>query len=233
MQKRFVFLALAAGVCLWGLGALEARASSVGLPTTLDQLLVAGATTSVAAPNETETFSNFTYSTSPTGSPPAAADVSVKAFQAGGEAGLTFTGAFAAAPNATIDYAISYVVTAPTGHLLTDASVSGVLNPFGGSGVGSIGETLINNATGAVITTLAAFGTGSVSDSVTFAGVSSILVEKDILLVGGSGGVGLSFVNQGYSSSGKIPEPATLSLLGIGMTGFFAFRRLFKRTSAA
>jgi len=30
-----------------------------------------------------------------------------------------------------------------------------------------------------------------------------------------------------------IPEPTSIALLGIGMTGFFAFRRLFKRTSAA
>jgi len=30
-----------------------------------------------------------------------------------------------------------------------------------------------------------------------------------------------------------IPEPASMALLGIGMAGFLAFRRLFKRSSAA
>jgi hypothetical protein len=34
-------------------------------------------------------------------------------------------------------------------------------------------------------------------------------------------------------SASAVPEPASIALLGIGMTGFLAFRRLFKRTSVA
>ncbi len=34
-------------------------------------------------------------------------------------------------------------------------------------------------------------------------------------------------------SASAIPEPTSIALLGIGMTGFLAFRRLFKRTSVA
>jgi len=34
-------------------------------------------------------------------------------------------------------------------------------------------------------------------------------------------------------SISAVPEPASIALLGIGMTGFLAFRRLFKRTSVA
>jgi len=38
-------------------------------------------------------------------------------------------------------------------------------------------------------------------------------------------------VGFGFSQISAVPEPASVALLGIGMTGFLAFRRLFKRAS--
>jgi hypothetical protein len=36
-----------------------------------------------------------------------------------------------------------------------------------------------------------------------------------------------------YSLASAVPEPSSVALLGIGMTGFLAFRRLFKRAAVA
>ena len=127
---------------------------------------------------------------------------------------------------------IDYVVTAPAGELINDAFLSANAGNFGGTGVWSISETLVNAVTSAPI---AAFEANALNPSVlvTFPGVNSIVATKDIFLYGGTLGETLSVISQGYSSTTSIPEPSSIALLGIGMTGFLAFRRLFKRASAA
>jgi hypothetical protein len=224
---------LAAGLIVLGFSARDASAGQVPLPTTLDALLVPGAT--VVTGHEPDTYSKFSYSSDQTTLAPDAAHVNVSAFGPVGspiEDGITFKGAFQAAAMGEVDYQIDYIVTAPKGFKLTDAFASFTANiPQGSTGTVSIGETFTDIATGNIIGNIQ-LDANHLSQIVNFAGVQSILVQKDILINGGSLGAGVSFVNQGFSSQG-VPEPASWALLGIGMTGFLAFRRFFKKTSVA
>jgi hypothetical protein len=234
VHKRRPFVMLAAAVLVWGLGAPEARATFINLPTTLDVLTTAGNTTSVTNTNEVETFSQFAYSTSPVGSPPTAANITVSAFgPIGNEAGLSFSGAFFAAAGTTVDYKIQYVITAPAGFVINDALSSATWNIIAGStGVGTIGETLTPVSGGLPIALPSITSPNPGGVVAQFVGANSFLVQKDILLVGGSAGIGVSIINQGFSS---VPEPTSTALLGIGLAGLFAmrFRRSSRRASAA
>jgi len=238
MKRRTLFLTLVAGALLWGFGTLEARAGFVPLPTTLDALLPAGNFTTVGP--EPDTFSHFTYD--PHGSPPAAGLISVSELHVSlvgpprTEDGIRFTGAFSVgvAP-AMADYTITYTVTAPSGLFFTDAYLRATMGVAQGTGIVDIVETLTPNVGNPV--TLEVFKTlttEKISDELFFGpGVTSITVSKDISLVGGTSGATVSVIDQGFSSSNSVPEPTSIALLGIGLTGFLAIRRLFKRTSVA
>src|SRR5262249_40605048 len=162
--------------------ALDARAGLVPLPTTLDQFVTSGGAsngnyTTVAAPNEVETFGGFSYHVSVLqGNPPVlpASQVTLSEFHSGIEAGITFSGACFAPANTIVDYAITYTVTAPPGFSLTDAVLSGTFSTHGGDGSGSVTElfTFPDGSTAA----LEINSGGKTSDSINFAGVSSILV---------------------------------------------------------
>jgi hypothetical protein len=236
MQKRSPFLALTAVALLWGFGALEARAGNVPLPATLDQFVNAdgssnGNFTTVQQPNELDTFSGFSYSTSPVDSPPSPANITVSAFlpPLTTESGLTFTGAFAALPGTVVAYALSYTVAAPPGFLISDAGLSAAMATNGGNGAVAIVELLNypNNTSDSLTVSLP----GPDSASIQFPAVSSILVQDHIFLSGGSQGANVNFLNQGFSSA-IVAEPTSMISLSIGSMAIalWAFRRRFKRS---
>jgi len=227
MTRRFLISSLAVG--LLALGGLNAQASQINLPTTLATLETPG---NFAIVDNLE-FSNFEYVATPPGSPPLASGVTVSPFQTiPGETGITFKGGFFAAAGTIVDYAFTYKVTALSG-TITDAYLALTGGVFGGTGSISVGETIRNAADGAFLGSMEASIPGLLVTSTSWTpGVTSILVTKDVILVGGSQGATVSIIDQGFSQT-VIPEPASMALLGIGLTGLFTLRRFFKRTSVA
>jgi len=234
MKKPVLFLMLTAGVVLWGFGALEARAGNIPLPTTLDQLLIAGNTTTAANSNETDTFSGFTFSVSaipPTTPVLIPGQINVAQFgPLGIESGLTLSGAFFAPAGTIVDYKLSYTVSAPAGFVINDALLSASMGVNGATGSVVITELLTPSNGGAALG-MTISTAGAPSETIALPPANSYFVQKDILIQGGSDGSTVSIVNQAFSSTPSVPEPTSIALLGIGMTGFLAFRRLFKRTS--
>jgi hypothetical protein len=100
-------------------------------------------------------------------------------------------------------------------------------------------SAMINSSTG--IGTPALVGVGTDTLTINFgtasaSGMVSVTVDdtpghlSSYTLSGLTSGVTNSSLVVGTAS---VPEPTSIALLGIGMTGFLAFRRLFKRNSVA
>jgi len=115
----------------------------------------------------------------------------------------------------------------------------------------SISGTVLDNVT--ITLTGSYSGSGTIQIAESFNGlvgfVSGVGTFDTIALTQASGSPATTtidgyvfFVDQFFVSASKkyieieaaaIPEPTSLALLGIGMTGFFVFRRFFRRTAVA
>jgi hypothetical protein len=153
-------------------------------------------------------------------------------------AGLIASLAFAAPSQA------GTIVTTTINFTGLDPAASSVVIDYAGAGVISdvtpvfgipTGATEAISAPNQVTVTFASSTAGPEAVAFTFASTTpfgngtqpAITLTSATASGGQTVGTTLSF------SQSAIPEPASIALLGIGMTGFLAFRRLFKRTSVA
>jgi hypothetical protein len=189
-------------------------------------------------------FDNFSYSS--TGDMPEADRVVVTAItDAVGNYGIRFQGAFADFPDMgnqlASDAGITFEVAVDPDHvrqgwIITDAHLYGAgANSNGDGAFIAVDESFTGN-TPVIADTMQVYlstigqGGRQFEDSVVFnQGYTRLRVQKDVIARAGEGNIGpvrMTIIEQTFSQDQEvIPEPATLGLLGLAITGFAAVRR--------
>ncbi len=171
------------------------------------------------------TFSDFSYSASGSDQVPAA-DVTVTPVTVGGEMGLQFNAPWGTPPGDTTDSFINFTATCNS-----DCSIDDLALNIGGASADTGGIVLVSETSPVLTGSLQAGAAGSttiLTDSATFSPVTSVTVSKDILVNGGTSGLGsqVSNVQNLFSTTtpSTVPEPSTVFLC-LGMLGLVPMAR--------
>jgi len=198
---------------------LLAHCAGTAHATLLSDLLAPGQTIQVGD----LLFDNFSYLQ--TGDMPAANAVNVTSFTSlSGENGLQFQGAFTDFfGNNGSDALITYRVTELTpGVSIIGSTLTGVPVVLAGSGILSVTQSFVPNDPA---TTLSIYsvqpGSTLNSSSVSFINAyTSLNVQESVLAFAADGVPAMSFFTSTYRTTAiPIPEPASLTLLGIATAG--------------
>lgn len=189
-----------------------------------------------------QTYSSFFYTSesNPNGFSVPASSVTVTPITTPQDPGFQFTAAGWGASTSSgvldVDSTIEFNVSSVTP--ITDLSLSIAGVGFTGTGSVNLDETaclggVLPSCTGGTEVMLSVFcnstacNQSSTFDEVNFAGVNEVSVEKDLLVSAGTNGSAqVSIITEQFSEgSSTVPEPGTLSMMGIGVIGLARFAR--------
>jgi len=240
MYKQFSLLAslLCAGM---------ASAAPVACPTGTVQDYTTTVNTAGGCIQDGLLFGQFQYLSSSSGAgialPATGVAVAPLVNAAGTGFGFQIVGGFAAGANSVSDGILQYqVATTNNLPLLNTLSLS-FNGTFTGTGIANVSENYCPGGT--VVPPGAGCPSGlsnffvqnsqaltRLENSVTFAGVNSLTVSKDIQVNGGTSGNGsatiTSITNQ-FQQASPVPEPSAFLLMGSGFVGLALLRRHFLR----
>jgi hypothetical protein len=202
--------------------------------TTFDQYLGSGFSCNI----NDQTYSNFAYvgSSNPPGFGIPAGSVGVVPLTTQGNSGFQFSAGWLASTGSGVleqDSLFEFSVSSSTP--ITDLTLSIGGASFIGTGEVVVAETaclgaMLPACSGGQLITLSVFDDAAGSqlvDSVSFAGVNEVSVEKDLTVAAGTNGLAtVSVLNDQFSEgSSSVPEPGTLSMLGLGGVALVGFAR--------